>query len=84
MSMQAQIREWVDDALRALAGPLIERLEDLEQRLKALEQGGSAKSAKQPSQSSPVPSSSSHDRPVRAQTATGRGAASNTKPSSGK
>lgn len=38
MSMQAQIREWVDQALHATLDPLFERLEKIENYIKAIEQ----------------------------------------------
>ena len=80
MSMQAQIKQWVDEALHAVLDPLFARLEKLEADVKAFEQGDGAKT-EHAAAKAPSPS---HDRPIRAQTATGRATASNAKPTSGK
>lgn len=83
MSMQAQIRQWVDEALHAVLDPLFVRLNELEEKVEAFEQADSDNS-KRAAAPAPAKASPSHDRPVRAQSATGRGTASGAKPVSGK
>jgi hypothetical protein len=87
MSMQAQIRQWVDEALRVVLDPVFVRLEKLEAQVKAFEQENDSKATERAAAKQPAPApktAASHDRPVRMQTATGRGTASNAKPTSDK
>jgi tetrahydromethanopterin S-methyltransferase subunit B len=73
MSVQAQIREWVDDAMRVVLDPLFARLDKLEEKVKAFENGSTA-------ERSAAKAAPSHDRPAarpattaKAGPATGRG-----------
>jgi hypothetical protein len=91
MSVQAQMREWVDDAVKAVLGPLFDRVDKLEAYVKSFEQtnhipedpaprrGSTSKAEAKPSAGT---RSSAHDRPAavaKAAPASGRGSSSTAK-----
>lgn len=86
MSMQAQIKEWVDDALQAVLGGVLERLVKLEDYVKAIEQADQVPADPAPRVANPArttsgtaakstPAKASGGTTARAATATGKGTA---------
>lgn len=64
MSVQAQIRQWVDDAMRAVLDPLFARLTELEEKVKAFENGSAAERSAAKASPAPAKAPVSHDRPA--------------------
>jgi len=71
MSMQAQIREWAEDAVRAVLGPVLSRIEKIENYILDLEQADQVppdRPADRPVATKPSAAASrtsSNDRPAR-------------------